>query len=95
MSQSEKQTRIELIDPQLSQAGWNLSDHTQVGYKISADNTPNPISGSKAHESRASYQTSGVTDDCLYHPNGEILTVVEAKKAVVCARAVGGGVWVD
>ena len=64
---SEAQTRYNLIDPQLKKAGWNLLDHTQVGLEI-------PVSGYDATP------LEGITDYCLYHPNGDVLGVVEAKR---------------
>ena len=64
---SEAITRLNLIDPQLKRAGWNLSDRTQVGLEI-------PVSGYDAH------WEEGITDYCLYRTNGEVLAVVEAKR---------------
>lgn len=66
-SVSEATTRLNLIDPQLKRAGWNLSDRTQVGLEI-------PVSGYDAR------WEEGITDYCLYRTNGEILAVVEAKR---------------
>jgi type I site-specific restriction endonuclease len=70
---SEEQTRKEMIDPQLEQAGWYLRDHFRVKTEI-------PVDG---------YNTepwNGVTDYTLYRENGEVLAVVEAKKTVVDVR---------
>jgi type I restriction enzyme, R subunit len=64
---SERQTRYNLIDPQLRKAGWNLADRTQVAAEI-------PVAGYDASP------LEGVTDYCLYRPNGEFLAVVEAKR---------------
>jgi type I restriction enzyme, R subunit len=64
---SEAQTRYSLIDPQLRKAGWNLADRTQVAAEI-------PVAGYDASP------LEGVTDYCLYRPNGEVLAVVEAKR---------------
>jgi len=63
----EAQTRYNLIDPQLKKAGWNLLDHTQVGLEI-------PVSGYDVTP------LGGITDYCLYRPNGDVLGVVEAKR---------------
>jgi type I restriction enzyme R subunit len=67
MSASEANTRKELIDPALTQAGWNLNDPNQVGLEI-------PVDGYDAEP------WNGVTDYCLYQPNGEVIAVVEAKR---------------
>lgn len=64
---SEKETRYSIIDPLLTKAGWNLSDHTQVGFEIPVQNYDKT-------------RVTGFTDYCLYRPNGEVLAVVEAKK---------------
>lgn len=69
MSVNEARTRQDLIDPALIQAGWNVTDGAQVGIEI-------PVDGYDAEP------WNGVTDYCLYQPNGEIIAVVEAKKQV-------------
>jgi hypothetical protein len=69
MSPNEARTRKEKIDPALLKAGWNLRDLTQVGIEI-------PVDGYDAEP------WNGITDYCLYRPNGEVLAVVEAKKQV-------------
>lgn len=64
---SEAKTRKELIDPLLEIAGWHLRDKSRVGLEI-------PVDG---------YDTepwNGVTDYCLYRPNGEVIAIVEAKR---------------
>jgi hypothetical protein len=70
MSLNEALTRIRLIDPQLRQAGWHLDDKTQVRREI-------PVDGYDAEP------WNGVTDYCLYQPDGQVLAVVEAKR---CSR---------
>ncbi len=70
---SEERTRKELIDPQLEQAGWYLRDHSKVKTEI-------PVDGYDAEP------WNGVTDYCLYRENGEVLAVVEAKRACVDVR---------
>ena len=64
---NEKITRKELIDPQLEKAAWHLKDKSRVGLEI-------PVDGYD--------QTpwNGITDYCLYRPNGEVMAVVEAKR---------------
>lgn len=69
----EAQTRKELIDPALEKAGWFLRDHSRVRIEI-------PVDGYDAAP------WNGITDYCLYRPNGEALGVVEAKKTTVDPR---------
>ena len=64
---SEAKTRKELIDPALEAAGWHLHNHQQIGLEI-------PVDG----YDQAPW--NGVTDYCLYRPNGEVIAVVEAKR---------------
>jgi len=70
---SEERTRKEMIDPQLEKAGWYLRDHSKVKTEI-------PVDGYDAEP------WNGVSDYCLYRENGEVLAVVEAKKATVDVR---------
>ncbi len=70
---NEQQTRYTLIDPVLAKAGWNLADRTSVGFEI-------PVEGYDASPQ------SGITDYCLFRPNGEVLAVIEAKKTRRDAR---------
>ncbi|MBD2292011.1 DEAD/DEAH box helicase family protein [Anabaena sphaerica FACHB-251] len=67
MSANEANTRTQLIDPALTLAGWNIKDSNQVGLEI-------PVDGYNAEP------WNGVTDYCLYQPNGEVIAVVEAKR---------------
>jgi type I restriction enzyme R subunit len=65
---NERDTRKTLIDPALERAGWYLHDHTRVRIEI-------PVDG---------YDTAppnGIADYCLYRENGEVIAVVEAKRA--------------
>jgi type I site-specific restriction endonuclease len=64
---SETATRAKLIDPLLTAAVWNLKDRTQVDFEI-------PVDGYDKEP------WNGITDYCLFHPSGEVLAVVEAKK---------------
>ena len=70
---SEDQTRKEMIDPQLEQAGWYLRDHSKVKIEI-------PVDGYDAEP------WNGVSDYCLYRENGEVLAVVEAKRTSTDVR---------
>ena len=78
---SEDQTRKEMIDPQLEQAGWYLRDHSKVKTEI-------PVDGLKTSEVSETSEVweNGVSDYCLYRENGEVLAVVEAKKTAVDVR---------
>jgi type I restriction enzyme R subunit len=67
MSRNEANTRKEIIDKALEKADWNLKDSNQVGIEI-------PVDGYDAAP------WNGVTDYCLYLPNGEVIAVVEAKR---------------
>ncbi|WP_019498340.1 DEAD/DEAH box helicase family protein [Pseudanabaena sp. PCC 6802] len=67
MNRNESRTRQDLIDPALVRAGWNLNDRSQIGFEI-------PVDGYDAEP------WNGVTDYCLYLPNGEVIAVVEAKR---------------
>lgn len=71
-----------MIEPQLERAGWYLRDHSTVKIEI-------PVDGYDAEP------WNGVTDYCLYRENGEMLAVVEAKRACVVARVEGlrAGQW--
>jgi type I restriction enzyme, R subunit len=64
---SERNTREELIDPALEKAGWSLRNHHLVRIEI-------PVDGYDAAP------WNGITDYCLYRPNGEVIAVVEAKR---------------
>src|ERR1035437_10834606 len=69
MLPNEARTRKERIDPARVKAGWSLTDATQVGFEI-------PVDGYDAEP------WNGVTEYCLYQPNGEVIAVVEAKKQI-------------
>jgi hypothetical protein len=56
---SETATRAKLIDPLLTEAGWNLKDRTQVDFEI-------PVDGYDKEP------WNGITDYCLFHPSGEV-----------------------
>jgi type I restriction enzyme R subunit len=76
---NEKLTRQEIIDNRLKQAGWNVSDRTQVieEFFISVENTVN--------EPTPRY-SSEFSDYVLLGKDGKPLAVVEAKKTSVDAR---------
>jgi type I restriction enzyme R subunit len=70
---NEARTRASLINPQLEKAGWNLSDRSQVQFEV-------PVQGYDPTP------WNGFTDFCLYHPDGTVLAVIEAKRTARNAR---------
>jgi type I site-specific restriction endonuclease len=70
---SETAARATLINPLLTKAGWNLKDRTQVDIEM-------PVDGYDKEP------WNGITDYCLFHPSGEVLAIVEAKKTSRHAR---------
>jgi len=91
---NEARTRKNQIDPQLTNAHWDVSNPNQVGIEIPVDG----ISAAawtqlkeKLHslsDGKVEYLTlpSGISDYALYRTNGEIIAVVEAKRASVDVR---------
>ena len=77
---NEKRTRKEIIDTRLKQAGWNVSDRTQVieEFFISVENNV-------VNEPTTSYSAE-FSDYVLLGKDGKPLAVVEAKKSTVDAR---------
>ncbi len=76
MSHTEAQTRKEIIDHRLSEAGWNISDRTQVVEELEievaqADNSQEPA---------GTYRGSQFSDYALLGRDGKVLAVVEAKR---------------
>lgn len=70
---NEAKTRALLINPQLEKPGWNLSDRSQVQFEV-------PVAGYDPTP------WNGFTDYCLYHPDGSVLAVIEAKRTARNAR---------
>lgn len=75
LMESEKQTRLELIDKLLLQSGWNVKDPTQVAEEFDVL-TPKGIA-----ETSASYKVHQFSDYALLGRDGKPLAVVEAKKS--------------
>ena len=73
MSRNEANTRRQFIDRELTTAGWDVDDPAIVGLEV-------PVDGADAEP------WNGVTDYCLYRPNGEVIAVVEAKRTCRHAR---------
>jgi len=92
---SEARTRIDLIEPALQKAGWDVHDPDQVGIEIPVDGFD--LRAWKALEARLKplretgeiYDVQlpeGVSDYALYRPNGEIAAIVEAKRTSIDPR---------
>lgn len=77
MTKTEAQTRIEIIDKQLGESGWSVSDPTQVVHEF--DILVNLPEGIK--EPQTPYQGHQFSDYVLLAKNGKPLAVVEAKKS--------------
>ncbi|MGA8612241.1 MAG: hypothetical protein WB760_11080 [Xanthobacteraceae bacterium] len=73
MDLNEAKTRALLINPLFVRAGWNLADHSQVQFEV-------PVQGYDP------MPWNGFTDFCLYHPDGSVLAVIEAKRTARNAR---------
>jgi type I restriction enzyme R subunit len=65
---NEYKTRKNPIDPALIKAGWNLTDRREIASKV-------PLEGYDVTPG------NGITDYCLYRDNGDVLAVIEGKKA--------------
>lgn len=78
---NEKHTRKEIIDSRLSQAGWNITDRTQVveEFDIKVD-LPEGV-----NEPQTPYQGHQYSDYVLLARDGKPLAVIEAKKTAVDA----------
>lgn len=77
MANTEAQTRAELIDQQLVQAGWNVKDPTQVVEEFDILTTlPEGIA-----EARTPYEGHQFSDYVLLGKDGKPLAVIEAKKS--------------
>ena len=77
MTKTEAQTRIEIIDKKLGQAGWNINDPQQVVHEF--DILIDLPEGIK--EAQIPYQGHQYSDYVILAKNGKPLAVVEAKKS--------------
>lgn len=77
---NEKQTRKDLIDNQLLEAGWNINDQSQVVIEY------NIIKNQSVKEQNSKYDTTQFSDYVLLGKNGKALAVVEAKKSSIDAE---------
>jgi Transposase IS116/IS110/IS902 family/Type III restriction enzyme, res subunit/Type I restriction enzyme R protein N terminus (HSDR_N) len=73
---SESQTRKEVIDVRLKDAGWDVSDRTQV-----IEEFVSQTSGFVLREDPPSYGSREFSDYVLLGKNGKPVAVVEAKKS--------------
>jgi type I restriction enzyme R subunit len=64
---NEAKTRAALVNPQLERAGWSLSDRSQIQFEV-------PVQGYDPTP------WNGYTDFSLFHPDGNVLAVIEAKR---------------
>ena len=80
MSKSEKETRLELIDPALRRAGWKILNEKHIIEKNKAC-IETPVSGMpKTGENPSG---NGFADYVLFGDDGKALAVIEAKKSVI------------
>ncbi|MFK7001619.1 type I restriction endonuclease subunit R [Flavobacterium oreochromis] len=79
---NENQTRKEIIDIRLKQAGWNINDLTQVV----SEYTIQVPSEEQVNEPHTLYGTNQYSDYVLLGKDGKPLAVVEAKKSLVDAN---------
>ncbi|MEG0772636.1 DEAD/DEAH box helicase family protein [Clostridium sp.] len=77
MSKSEAETRKELIDAKLYDAGWDVNNLTQVSQEFDIS-VPLP---DRAAEARTPYEGHQYSDYVLLGRDGKPLAVVEAKKS--------------
>jgi type I restriction enzyme R subunit len=75
MSKTESQTRKEIIDSKLAEAGWNVGDRTQV-----IEEHDILVSSERVVESQSPYAGHQFCDYVLLGKDGGFLAVVEAKK---------------
>ncbi|TGM60300.1 DEAD/DEAH box helicase family protein [Leptospira vanthielii] len=78
---NEKETRKDLIDKRLLEAGWNVDDHSQVVSEFEIVVEPVQSSGEKP----SYYHGLQYSDYVLLGRDGKALAVVEAKKSSVDA----------
>lgn len=78
---TEKQTRQQIIDQQLLQAGWDVSNTSQVIEEFEIDVNRSEVAGVlSTAEPAAKYQGYQYSDYVLLGKDGKPLAVVEAKK---------------
>ena len=75
---NEHQTRKEIIDDRLKQAGWNITDRTQVIEEFDII-----VDSNLVKEALTKYAGHQFSDYVLLGKDGKSLAVVEAKKSTV------------
>lgn len=80
MAKSEKETRLELIDPKLKLAGWKILSEKHIIEKNRAC-IETPISGMPKTSQNPT--GNGFADYVLFGDDGKALAVIEAKKSIV------------
>ena len=86
--------RRDLIDPALTKAGWDFTNPTEIGLEIPVDGSDSAawaalstrLKAVSPHLPANTVLPSGIADYLLYRDNGEVLAVVEAKKAAIDPR---------
>ena len=74
---SESSTRKEIIDHRLKDAGWSVSDRTQVIEEFFVSQDPSSV----LREEPVIYGAREFSDYVLLGRNGKALAVIEAKKS--------------
>jgi type I restriction enzyme R subunit len=92
---TEAETRRSLIDKALRHAGWDPDNRLLVGQEIPVDGF-DPSAWQKLEQKLAKLKQQGIaytgqlpkgiSDYALFHPNSEVLSVVEAKRTSVDPR---------
>jgi len=80
MPKSEKETRLELIDPALRRAGWKILNEKHIIEKNRACIETPVVGMPKTGENPSG---NGFADYVLFGDDGKALAVIEAKKSVV------------
>ena len=80
MARNEKETRLELIDPALNRAGWDVLKDKYIIEKSKAC-IETPVTGMPKTSENAS--GNGFVDYVLFGDDGKPLALVEAKKSIV------------
>ena len=80
MSKSEKETRLQLIDPRLKLAGWDVLYEKHIIEKNKACIETPVVGMPKTSENPSG---NGFVDYVLFGDDGKPLALVEAKKSIV------------
>ena len=91
---NERTVRRDLIDPALTKGGWDVANPSEVRLEVPVDGSDPAAWAALSTRLRAANSSlpantvlpSGIADYLLYRDNGEVLAVVEAKKAAIDPR---------